>query len=134
MRVTKLIKEYVEKQVSTLPQFAEESPEEKLYKEMCHKVEEFGESLENEIKNLMEKKIQQFKTEQNIPDDMKITVYDYNIYRTCFYRSQLCKNAEKAKEARFKARREAIENILLNLELGADRKELENMLTALAQQ
>ena len=132
MRVTKLIKEYVEKQVSALPQFAEESPEEKLYKEMRHKVEEFGESLENEIKSLMEKKIQQFKTEQNIPDDMKITVYDYNIYRTCFHRSQLCENAEKAKEARLKARREAIENILLNLELGAGRAELEDMLKALA--
>ena len=46
MRVTKLIREYVEKSVKAMPKFADLTPEEVEYKAFSEKVTKFAEGIE----------------------------------------------------------------------------------------
>ena len=55
MRVTKLIREYVEKSVKAMSKFAEPTPEEVEYKALCDKLGTFRTSLDEQIKEIVTK-------------------------------------------------------------------------------
>jgi alkylhydroperoxidase/carboxymuconolactone decarboxylase family protein YurZ len=134
MRVTKLIREYVEKSVKAMSKFAEPTPEEVEYKNLCDKLSNFRTSLDNQIKEIIIKAIADFRSENNIPEDVKIDISHYSATAPSAYCTKLADKARAAKRKRKEAQDEAINEILLSLELGADRKELEDMLNTLREE
>lgn len=134
MRVTKLIREYVEKSVKAMPKFAEPTPEEVAYKEMVKKVDEFRNRMNEELKVFLNTAIGEFCETEGIPDDVKIEATTYNTIVSNFCVAQITAKARTAERARNNGCKEAIDEILLSLELGADRKELEEMLNTLREE
>lgn len=133
MRVTKLIREYVEKTVKAMPKFKDLTPEEVAYKEMVKKVDEFRNRMNEELKIFLNTAIDEFCEAEGIPDDVKIEPTTYNTIVSNFCIAQITAKAHAAEMKRREGCKEAIDEILLSLELGADRKELEEMLTKLAE-
>lgn len=131
MRVTKLIREYVEKTVKAMPKFKNPTPEELTYAEFQQKMSHFAESVESEIKVALQEAIDTFRAANGIGADVEIRPYDYNIIRYNTFNCDLACKANAAKQKREKACRDAINEILVNLELGADRAELDKMLKKL---
>lgn len=134
MRVTKIIREYVEKTVGAMPKFKEKRAEEIAYDEMHSKIDKFKSGVANEVENFVKEAIDRFKKENNIPEDIEIkfqTSY-YPIFSS-MYGSQLAKENDKQRNARASERAKAIEEILVNLELGGTKAELDEMLKKLAE-
>lgn len=134
MRVTKLIREYVEKSVKAMPKFAEPTPEEVEYKKFSEKVTKFAEGVEEEMKHAIQEAIDNFRAVNGIGADVDLRPYEYSIMRYNTWNCDLAKRANLAKQKRETACQEAIDEILLSLELGADRKELEDMLNTLREE
>ena len=134
MRVTKIIREYVEKTVSELPKFKNPSPEEIAYQKFSDTLAEWRNSLEREIVDSLKSTIHNYKVVNNITDpDVSIKICDFSMIRVSTHNCELARKATTAKEARVKAKKQAIEDILVSLELGATRAELDEMLKALAE-
>ena len=133
MRVTKLIREYVEKTVSAMPKFANLTPDEQEYKALQSKISDFQNSVDKEINESVAEAIKNFRVTHNINADVKLEVSCYTKVNWSTYNSDLADKARVSEHKRKKTRDEAIEEILLNLELGADRKELDEMLKKLAE-
>lgn len=132
MRVTKLIREYVEKTVSE--KFNKQiSPEEEALKNLEKRMSEFHSEVNKQVEELINNAIDMLIVDASIPEDVKKTINNrqpstigYRIYNTDID----CK-ARKARDARNKARDEAIENILLTLELGGTKADLDRMIAEL---
>ena len=134
MRVTKIIKEYVEKTVSALPKFKNESPEEIKYNEMHSKIEKFKTDVADEVETFVKEAIERFKEENNIPSDIKIKFQtSYYPISSDMWLSEIKNAADKQRNARATAKHKAIEEILVNLELGGTKAELDEMLKQLAE-
>lgn len=134
MRVTKIIKEYVEKTVSALPKFKDKTPEELAYKEMCAKIDSFKTGVADEVEHFVNEAIARFKAENNIPEDIEIKFQtSYYPISSSLWCSQIKCAADKSEKERATARNRAIEEILVNLELGGTKAELDEMLKALAE-
>jgi Holliday junction resolvase RusA-like endonuclease len=133
MRVTKIIREYVEKTVGSLPKFKEHTPEEKEYEAMTEKVNTFVNNLDKEVDDYVNKKIAEFRANENIPEDIELINSHYTAIRKEYYGSQMRRAADRAREARVKAKNQAIEEILVSLELGGTRADLDNMIKALSE-
>lgn len=133
MRVTKLIREYVEETVSAMPKFANSTPEEQKYKALQSKISDFQNSVDKEINESVAEAIKNFRTVLNLDADIKIEVSCHTKINWNTYNSDLANKARKAERERKEARDNAIKEILLNLELGADRKELDEMLKKLTE-
>ena len=132
MRVTKLIREYVEKTVSE--KFDKQtSPEEIAYKDLEKKLLTFREEVDEQVVKFTQTAIDNFLSANDIPEDVKKTICNrepitisYHLYNTDID----CKARAKRTE-RNKARDEAIENILLTLELGGTKADLDRMIAEL---
>lgn len=132
MRVTKLIREYVEKTVSE--KFNKQtSPEEIALKDLEKKMSTFVSEVNQQVENLIDAAIIALLSTDDIPEDVRATIVNkkpntilYRIYNTDID----CKARAKRKE-RDKARDEAIENILLSLELGNTKADLDRMIAEL---
>ena len=134
MRVTKLIREYVEKSVKALPKFKDISQEEKEFEAIQSKCENFKSVIHEEVKLFVAERIARFKQENNIPDDVDMKRYSsYYPLTVGYYDCELRKKADANKNARATAGHKAIEEILVNLELGGTRAELDEMLRKLAE-
>lgn len=133
MRVTKLIREYVEETVSAMPKFANPTPEEQEYKALQSKLTDFQNSIDKEIDESVAEAIENFRITHNLGADVKLEVSCHTKVNWGTYNSDLANKARKAERERKEARDNAIKEILLNLELGADRKELDEMLKKLAE-
>ena len=134
MRVTKIIREYVEKTVGAMPKFKEKSAEEIVYDEMFSKIDKFKMGIADEVENFVKEAIDRFKKENNIPEDIEIKFQtSYYPVRSSMCGSQIAKEHDKQKNARIDAKVKAIEEILVNLELGGTRAELDEMLKKLAE-
>ena len=134
MRVTKIIKEYVEKTVSALPKFKNESPEEIKYNEMHSKIEKFKSGVADEVEAFVKEAIERFREENNSPSDIKIKFQtSYYPISSDMWLSEIKNAADKQKNARVAAKHKAIEEILVNLELGGTKAELDEMLKKLAE-
>ena len=123
MRVTKLIREYVEKTITTrLP-----------YGEPHHTYNQHKTSL-NDLTKQLNEKISQYADELiagvgNLPEGFHITKGCYNQLTCSSYGSPMQKAAEQHEKEIRDRRAEAIENILVELELGATKADLERLIT-----
>lgn len=133
MRVTKLIREYVEETVSAMPKFANLTPEEQEYKTLQSNITDFQNAVDKEVDESVAEAIEKFRTTHNLGADIKLEVSCYTKVNWGTYNSDIANRARKAERERKEARDNAIKEILLNLELGADRKELDEMLKRLAE-
>lgn len=139
MRVTKLIREYVEKRIAEayppLPAYNKTTVEEfeKKYEEVCNKAKE---NFANQVKELLQDyptivpDVWNFKTGKKSAEECWVdnfksvrVGFDVNTFTTKDYLELSKKNEEIAKK-----RNAVKENILVSLELGANKQELENML------
>ena len=134
MRVTKLIREYVEKSIKAMPQFTEKSAEELEYERVDKAINDFKAKLLDKVQEMMKAEISAFLIAQNIPEDIKLEPLTIIAFVGGAFNSNLGKEAQNKKNERFLKRQEAIDEILLSLELGADRKKLEDMLNTLREE
>lgn len=131
MRVTKIIREYVEKKVKEI--YAGETQAEKDYKKAKAEYEEELKKANEKIQKL----IKEVASEINNPYDLRLDISTNTIYTSWSYGGQLPAIQEKARLAeneRCEKRKKAIEDILVNLELGGTKTELEKMLANLEKQ
>lgn len=133
MRVTRLIREYVEETVKAMPKFKDLTPEEMEYKTLTSNIADFQNSVDKEVDESVAEAIKNFRMVHNLGEDVKIEVSCHTKVTWSAYNSDLAGKARKAERERKEARDNAIKEILLNLELGADRKELDEMLKKLAE-
>ena len=132
MRVTKLIREYVEKTVSE--KFNKQiSPEEEALQNLEKRMSEFYSEVNKQVENVIDNAIAILMEDTSIPEDVKKTIYNRQPstigYRT--YNTIIDCKARARRNARNKARDEAIENILLTLELGGTKADLDRMIAEL---
>lgn len=134
MKVTKLIREYVAEQVAAK---YPETEAEKQYKEKLDKIQNKTDELNNQIKEyaavLCEEANKEFGIEDWEEDD-KIHLYDSR--RTILssgWNNPYIKERSTLKNDRNKKISDTIKNILVNLELGATKAELDMMLKNLGE-
>jgi hypothetical protein len=133
MRVTKLIREYVEKTIAEMPKFKDLTPVEQEYNALRSNLTDFQNSIDKEIDESVAEAIENFRLTHNLGADVKLEVSCYTKVNWSAYNSDLADKARAAERKRKEARNEAINEVLLSLELGADRKELDEMLKKLAE-
>ena len=131
MRVTKTIREYIEESVNTAIVESTPMPNMTAYEEMHKKVNQFVNDLDEQIDAYVEAQIQQFRIDNNIPDDVELKHSSYTAVRWSTFGSVM-HNAAKAEErARKKRIEDTVKDIILDLELGGTRADLEKKLSAL---
>ena len=133
MRVTKLIREYVEEQVSAIPKFKNPTTEEQEYKALTSELSNFQNSTDKEIDESVAEAIENFRKVHNLGEDVKIEVSCHTKVTWSAYNSDLADKSRKAERKRKEARDNAIRDILLTLELGGTKAELDEMLKKLAE-
>lgn len=132
MKVTRLIKEYVAEQVTAKYL---ETEDEKLYKEKLDKIQDKIKELEEKIKSYAAALCEEANKELGIEDweeDDKIHLYDSR--RTILssgWNNPYTKKRSTLQNDRNKKISDTIKNILVNLELGATKAELDMMLNNL---
>lgn len=130
MRVTKTIKEYIEKRVKVI--MPTTTPEEEAYNKERQLVEDFRNSAHDKLKAYAESLIAEFYEENGLRPSETFKLKP-NTWLGVSYDGQLpsAAKANSAKNKRVKETNEAIENIIVTLELGGTRAELEEMLNNL---
>ena len=126
MRVTKLIREYVENEVEKA--YKDKTPDEMAYDKLRKEIVDFREKINDEIYHAIDEAIAKFRKEHNIPEDVKIFHTDHNLINDKDWDSDIRKKSDIARKQRTEQRDNKIKDILLNLELGATRTELDEML------
>lgn len=122
MRVTKLIREYVEKTINAKMPYGEPVQTYRqhqqcltdLTKQLNEKVEAYAQELLAGVGNL--------------PEGFKIEHTRYCVFSSTTYHSPMYNAAQKHEKEIRERRAEAIENILVELELGATRADLERLI------
>ena len=130
MRVTKLIREYVEKTVSE--KFKTPTEKEVECQKLREKLSRFANIVDAEVHDFINQRIADFREQENIPQD--ITLKPRKYYVAVYYditNSKIDIASDRAKDERIKRKNEAIENILLTLELGGTKADLDRMITEL---
>ena len=137
MKVTKIIREYIEERVNEI--FAEPTAIEKEYEEKREKFKLYIEKLNTEINNFIDSKIKEL--EKNNPDNLSFCrnsdttyIYDETYWRCKEAENSLAFKARKAKDERESQCYKAKKNIFVNLELGANREQLESMFQKLIEE
>ena len=134
MRVTKTIKDYVTRMVSET--YSEPTEEEKVLKTLAEEIAVAVDEINKEFRPIIEKRLEEFNMAHNLDERTgglkfrnELICYS-NSYEVTYY-SEIGKIAKKAKETREKKIKEAIENIILTLELGGNKADLDRMLNEL---
>jgi hypothetical protein len=130
MRVTKLIREYVEKTVSE--KFKTPTEKEVEHQKLKDKLQQFASIVDAEVRDFVNQRIADFIEQENIPQD--ITLKPSGYYTAVKYdtaNSQTSMTSNRARDERIKRKNEAIENILLTLELGGTKADLDRMIAEL---
>ena len=129
MKVTKLIREYVETEVAKA--YEKKAPEEVAYDKLSKKIASFREKVSAEMYFAIEEAIERFREEHNIPEDVQLFRTNHSLVAVNDWDSVIRKNSETAKNKRLEERDKKVKEILLNLELGATKAELDEMLAHL---
>lgn len=129
MKVTKLIRGYVESEVAKA--YEKKTPEEVAYDKLSKKIASFREKVSAEMYFAIEEAIERFREEHNIPEDVQLFRTNFSLVNVNDWDSVIRKNSETAKKKRIEQRDKKVKDILLNLELGATRAELDEMLSHL---
>lgn len=132
MKVTKLIREYVEKKVfETYPK----SEAELIWEEKSRRANEALTRANDVVEAYAKKVAEEFNTKFGLSEDYRLKAFDgrnyFSItsYRDCSEYQAKC----KAEDARGRKIRETIEDILITLEMGGTRADLDVMLTKIGQ-
>lgn len=134
MKVTKLIKEYVAEQVAAK---YPETEGEKLYQEKLDEIQNKTDELNNQIKEYALKLCQQANKDLGI--DVWADKNDKIHLSSCYcivsgpYNNPYAIHLRTLKNERNKKINDIIKNILVNLELGATKAELDEMLKNLGE-
>lgn len=123
MRVTKLIREYVEKTVTEKIPYGEPS---KAFVEAKTLMEEERAAAERDIKAYAEMRLGNVNA--RMPEEFKIYLTSSGIVYSTHYNAPLAAAARAHEHEVESKRRKAIDNILLNLELGATKADLERLI------
>lgn len=123
MRVTRLIREYVEKTVAEKISYGEPT---KAFAEAKKLMEEERAAAEKDIKAYAEMRLG--NVNDRMPEEFKIYLTTSNIVHSTYYNAPLSIAAREHEREIQNKRREAIDNILLNLELGATKADLERLI------
>ena len=131
MRVTKTVREYIEKQVTALFPAEKDLPAVIAYDALAKKREEMMESAMFELRTLANARLKAINTE--LPDDYAVEEITVS-YRTKWTNDCATRRAaDKAKNERKVAIKEAIDDIVVALELGGTKDTLDKMLKELAE-
>lgn len=129
MRVTKIIREYVEKRVKEI--YGKETAEEIAYnnakEELKKELEKANKEIDEIIRNYAKEHI-------NNPYNLDIDITSSTIYGDWRWRKEkpeIEKIAEEKKQERLTKQSQALENIFVTLELGGNKAQLEEMLANL---
>jgi hypothetical protein len=124
MRVTKIIREYVEKTITTKMTFGEPTENFKAARKLLDEAEQsVEEKVEAYAKTLVE------EANSGLPEGFKIYLSDtYSYVRSSHYDAPLAKAAAAHEREVREKRKTAIEAILLELELGATKADLERLI------
>lgn len=131
MRITKTIREYIEESVKTAIIETTPMPANDERERLQALVSNFVSDLTETMQEYAKKHIALFCAEQNIPADFKLTVLDYGYINYKTYNSEVECAARKERQERDKRIEKAVKDIILDLELGGTRADLENKLKAL---
>ena len=125
MRVSKTVREYIEEQVaSRFPKTEEELSHEQL----CNCVNLANQEYDKRMMKLRDKVVAELVEEYNLPQETvsKSNSIGYSQFGTWNTQSHIDSN--KARQEREKAINEKIKNIIVTLELGGTKADLEKML------
>lgn len=134
MRVTKTIKDYVTRMVSEI--YSEPTEEEKAYSALEEAISAERDRINEKFRPIIEKDMEAFNLANGLTKENGGLIFKDEGY-ICLYSSYRLRNSElgqrriKVKEAREKKINEAIENIILTLELGGNKADLDRMLNEL---
>lgn len=124
MRVTKIIREYVEKTIKT--ELAYGKPTED-YKTACVRLTELREEVNDKVVEYAKKLCEEATAK--LPEGFYIKLHSQNPVTSTSYNSPLQCAANKHEAEVREKREQAIENILVELELGATRADLERLIS-----
>lgn len=123
MKVTKLIREYVEKTIATKLPYGEPT---QANQEACAKMEALRKQVNDQVVEYATKLCKEANSQ--LPEGFVLSLYGLTPITKTNYGSPLQKVAiEHEKEIRDK-RKEATESILIELELGATKADLERLI------
>ena len=122
MRVTKLIREYVEKTITAKMPYGEPvqvyNRESKALSDLCEQLEEKVDAYAKEL----------LASVDDLPEGFSITRNNFHVFSSSSWNSPM-HIASNAEERRVREKRqEAVDNILLELELGATKADLERLI------
>lgn len=124
MRVTKIIREYVEKTINSKLVYGEPT-------ERFNAARKNLDNVEQEVERKVEEYAKKLVEEANIglPEGFKIYLSDtYSYIRSSHYNAPLAKAAIAHEKEICEKRAQAIESILVELELGATKADLERLI------
>lgn len=130
MRVTKIVREYIEDSVNKA--LSEKSTAEKEYEAFHKDIRQFIEQVEDEVRHMVDEAIENYRITHNIPDDIKITQTDYTLVHCGDWNSALRNEANAMKKKRDAEKERAVKDIILTLELGGTKADLDIMLSKVA--
>ena len=123
MRVTKIIREYVEKTIAAKMPYGEPST---TYKQHCQCLNDLTSQLNEKIDAYAEELLAGVG---NLPEGFTIKKTHWSIFESSTWNSPM-HTAASAHERKVRENREkAIENILVSLELGATKADLERLIS-----
>ena len=123
MRVTKIIREYVEKTIREKIPYGEPT---QIYKQHSKALTDLRDQLEEKVNTYAQELLAGIG---NLPEGFEIKRSGYCIFDSTTYRSPMY-NADQAHQRQVREKREkAIENILVELELGATKADLERLIS-----
>lgn len=129
MKVTKLIREYVEKTVdSCYP----EPDSVKSFREQCNKASNALTEMNDMVKEYANSILPEIKAKYNIPDDFDFKVRTgINYAEWSSWNSALKRKADEDRKTNEKTKQQKCDEILLSLELGATKADLDDMIKKL---
>lgn len=123
MRVTKLIREFVEKEIN-----AAIPTEEKIVYPELYQVRTAAADAVNEINRKVaaytEQLCEEYRAQLNLPEGWEFKPNEYNMVMNRGWGSKMHDEGRRREQAARKRRQEAIDSILLELELGATKADL----------
>lgn len=128
MRVSKTVKNYIEKRVRE--KFSAISPEEQAYKELQELLSKAQEEANKRIGESSQKIVADINEDYGFEDEFKLRVNESycQVYRPYNSNTPIVMKAREEENKRKTKIAETIENIIVNLELGGTKEDLERML------
>lgn len=124
MRVTKLIREYVEKTIAAKIPYGAPTDE---YKAACAKMDELFKEVNSKVVEYAKKLCEEAVTQ--LPEGFTVNPRTDTLITVNSYNSPLKHDANNHERTIRKKRAEAVESILLELELGATKADLERLIS-----